>query len=122
MNRVATLTANMIRVRTRKGKGVATEGGAIKPLRKLEKSTVERRKRKQLHPETKPSKSNLTETGQMLDSIEGSGKKGEAVISYSNQEAANKAGFNRKKRPFENLSRGEIRKITKFIEGRLGRS
>jgi hypothetical protein len=53
--------------RTKSGFGVKNEK-AVK-LKPLKRSTIERRKRSQLAGDTSPSKSNLTETGNMLDSV-----------------------------------------------------
>jgi len=60
---------NRLRTRTRLGKGV--EKGKNKTLTIIEPATIKARTRykKNLSPLTRPKKSNLTATGQMLDSI-----------------------------------------------------
>lgn len=64
---------DIIRDRTRQGFGITQDGGAKKNLKKLAKSTVVGRELKdrkgKLSKDTAPPVSNLTETGQMLDSI-----------------------------------------------------
>lgn len=59
--------ARMIRVRTRLGYGV--NGNSKKKLKALKESTIEQREREDLYEETTPRRSNLTRSGQMLNSI-----------------------------------------------------
>jgi hypothetical protein len=58
----------VIKLRTRQ-EGIGTKGD----LRALEDKTVKHREKysKNLHPDTSPGKSNLTATGQLLDSVTG---------------------------------------------------
>lgn len=71
LDEVGKLMADRIRLRTRLGKGVSQPtGGSPKPLAKLAPSTVRGRASfKGLSGDTTPSKSNLTRTGELLDSI-----------------------------------------------------
>lgn len=57
--------------RTRLGKGVRPQGGGIFDLAGLKDSTIDKRERYDfnLSPFTRPTRSNLTATGQLLDSI-----------------------------------------------------
>ena len=59
-----------IQKRTRLGRGV-NESGAIYKFDPLSEKYIDRRKKSSLDPYTKPTRSNLTFTGQMLRSIEG---------------------------------------------------
>jgi hypothetical protein len=63
--------ANLIKTRTRRGYGVASDGGPAQRLKKLSPEYVDHRKRTRsaLSSETSPGKSNLTYSGQMLDSL-----------------------------------------------------
>jgi len=71
--------ANGIRVRTRLGKGDDN-----KKLKELKASTKKKRKRykKNLSEFTKPNKSNLTATGQMLDSIKSKTDGSKIIIDF----------------------------------------
>jgi len=65
---VAQLIPEIIKLRTRQeGEGVSGQ------LDSLEDSTIKYRKRYEdnLHPDTDPNRSNLTATGQLIDSIQG---------------------------------------------------
>lgn len=62
-----------IKLRTKLGKGVMADGGAVVKLKPLSESYKKQRKKLkqsgELSPDTTPSKSNLTKTGEMLDSL-----------------------------------------------------
>lgn len=73
-----------------------------------------------LSSDTSPKKSNLTQTGNMLD--EGLGHivlDNKIHIGMMDGENAKKAAFVSKKRPFLNLSKAEINQITKIIRTRI---
>jgi hypothetical protein len=65
---LAGLIPELVKIRTR-GAGDGVNG----PLKDLESSTIKYRERydDNLHPETTPTTSNLTATGQLLDSLKG---------------------------------------------------
>ena len=66
--------AERIRVRTRTGKGVDRTGGETTALKRLMSEPYKKRRRKSPdldRGKTSPAKSNLTFTGQLLDSIKG---------------------------------------------------
>jgi len=74
LNKYGKLAAKQILTRTRKGRGVAetnTVGGKTVKLKKLSSKYQDYRKRtkKNMHSEAKVKKSNLTYTGQLLDSL-----------------------------------------------------
>lgn len=126
MKELAQISAEMVRERTRKGKGVSRRGSFVHNLADLEDSTIRRRERIKLHPETGPSKSNLTETGQMLDALYGkSKKKGHGDIAIRSKRKKKKgqkkeitndevAFFVSGKRPFIDLSNKEVNKLSKI--------
>lgn len=111
-----------IRSRTRKSLGVETSGGRPTALAPLSESYIEQRKRLkrngQLSSKTSPSKSNLTKTGEMLDSLDYTLNKGQIVISVA-QEQKDKQKWNedgdtsknKPKRIFMNLSDEQIKEI-----------
>lgn len=125
MKILAEMSAEIVRDRTRVlGKGVQKRGGYRKDLAPLTKSTIEKRRRnKKLHPSTSPSRSNLTETGQMLDGLYGkSDRKGEGEIAIkSRRKGTTKtndevAFFVSGKRPFLDLSSAELKKLEDYTE------
>lgn len=118
---------NLVKTRTRKGKGVPVDGGPQKPLTKLsrkngKKSYVSQRERMQargkLSPETSPGKSNLTLTGDLLDTIEYDVLKTQVNIRP-------KAGNEKKVkhqpegRTAFNLSTKEVKIVTNIVENQI---
>lgn len=128
MKRIAGLAEDEIRVRTRLGKGVATPNGPQGAFAPLKPSTIESRKRAKirgdLSNESSPSKSNLTSTGEMLDSLRGTATgKGKAVVKptgtrdsgLTNEKLASfheRGTPKMRKRPFMNLSSLQVDRIT----------
>lgn len=140
----------LVRKRTRLGFGVDTPGGKKKKLEPLKDSYVQQRRNKVAfykdsqkitHPITKvtrkmtlgkgtrPKKSNLTRTGQMLEELTSKIKRtaGRILItltfksSESRQKAeyAHKGSENRKKRIFMNLSKAEGNQIIKRVRAKV---
>ena len=118
----------LIIARTRLGYGVKKTNTAQTRLAPLAEPTKEYRRRNasKLHPETSPNKSNLTFTGQLLDSLGvKSASKSEVIIAanrrrrkggITNDELAGileTRGRNRPARPFLNLSTKEIQKLNR---------
>src|SRR4051812_22970465 len=72
---IAQEMAQIIKVRTRLGYGAKANGESKQKLAPLKDSTIAGRKRKQkagkLSNATAPTKSNLTDSGAMLDSLKG---------------------------------------------------
>lgn len=112
--------AKGVQKRTRLGKSVDKHEAAPKRMKKLAASTVKQRKRKKstLSGYTSPAKSNLSETGVMLDSVKGKAKKKEIEISVSNKEEA-KAGYAKKDRPFMNLDKAQVKKLKEELTDEL---
>ena len=113
--------ANLIRKRTRLGYGVAEKGGTKKRLNNLTEKYAKRRKHLINNSLTTPKKSNLTQTGEMLDSLCAKKKSDNTVeITFSSEEAMDKATWNTDKgRPFNNLSKAEIRQLKQSLQDRL---
>jgi hypothetical protein len=121
--------AQRIRLRTRLGLGVEKPGANPKPLAPLKDSTKKARKQKQLNSDTGAGFSNLTETGQLLDSIKVTSKgRGYALVgpegSRNDGKNNRNIGYyqtigdpkrNRERRPFNNMSRAEKAGLKNFI-------
>lgn len=73
LENLAKFIINMIRIRTRLGYGVSENDGRKKKLLPIKESTIEERKRLRKHgrlsEETAPTRSNLTRTGELLESL-----------------------------------------------------
>jgi hypothetical protein len=79
---IAQAIIEVVRLRTRQ-EGQGSKG----PLKKLEKSTVSYRERYKdnLSSDTDPSKSNLTATGQLLDSLQFKVANGKITVTVNNK-------------------------------------
>lgn len=109
----------LIKKRTRLGFGVSEHGKPKKKLKKLSSGYVSARKRNKPKGPTTPSKSNLTLSGDMLDDLEATEKSdGTIEIGFSNKKEEEKAGWVSEDRPFNNLSKSEI----KQLQQKLGES
>lgn len=124
---IAALIPELIRLRTR-GAGEGVDG----PLKGLEDSTEKYRERYKdnLHPDTSPKESNLTATGQLLDSIKGKNIGSKVVIEpskgkrkgelsggkskLSNREVLKYVELNGRK--FHELNKEERAEIIKLVE------
>lgn len=115
--------------RTRLGRGVRERGGASGPLKSLSSSYKEQRKKLKQKGElsglTTPGKSNLTQTGKLLDSADvTSVKRGSVTLGFRGNHdpgLTNEtlAGYVSKDRPFFNLSQAEEKALTREIENEL---
>lgn len=115
--------------RTRKGRGVSRTGSAERSLRRLSPSYVRfrRKNRFKLDKTTKPSKSNLTFTGQLLRSMRVTFVS-DRLVRWGPNKRIRKGGITNerlgeivaKARPFNNLSRKEIDLLAEFVENQLG--
>jgi hypothetical protein len=115
----------MIQVRTRLGYGVDTPGGKRFRLKPLSEKYVERRaaQKNKLSEHTSPNRSNLTFSGELLDSLDsrfpGPGKiliepTGTRKDGTTNQAVA--ASVTEGGRPFLALSDLELKKLNRFFE------
>ena len=104
--------------RVRDGQG--SDNGRKTSLKSLAQNYVNARKRSRaLSSKTSASKSNLTFTGQMLDSIDATVKGTNIIIEPSNTRADQKAAFVSKERPFLNLTKEEEAKLVKDLTREL---
>ena len=123
LREVGDLSSEAIFNRTKKGFGVKTTGGNPSRLLKLSDQYIQfRRQFKSLASDTSPSKSNLTLTGQMLESIgtkkvrQGTRGKALVLVAVQGRKNINKALWQAdRKRIFMNLSKKELREITEFM-------
>lgn len=123
MRKIGKRAVDMIRLRTQLGYGVAKRGGEKSPLKKLSSAYKETRKKdSQLDPQTSPGKSNLTRTGQMLNSLDvKTVSTGRALIGPggSRNDGKDNADIGRyvsqAGRPFNNLSGTEEKRLNETI-------
>lgn len=145
MEKIGEYAAERIKTRTRLGRGVEKDGAQPKPLKKLSQSYRDQRKGKigfytvgtganrivvpfepskkpNLSNATSPTKSNLTFSGQLLDSITVLRKTASSVFlgfkSNRSDGKTNKeiAEFVSKERPFFHLSAPEKNGLKKYIQ------
>lgn len=127
MRKYGEMAAGMIRLRTRLGDGVSADGANKQKLKPLAPSTKKKRSglaaRGKLSSQTVPGKSNLTESGQMVDSVSVvEAKQGRVTVSPSGARTDGKtnsdvAGFvTDQGRPFNNLSRVENKRLSDQVK------
>lgn len=68
---------------------------------------------------TSPRKSNLTKSGQMLDSMVTEVSNGEIIITFGNGEAKGKARYNNETRPFFDLTNTELDHLINILKQTL---
>jgi len=128
---VAETVKRQVKDNTRAGFGIQKKSRA--PLKKLKPGTVRRRQTKNLSGETNPSKSNLTETGKMLDTLEANvtGRTvSTKVVNTSKIEIAevkvatsqeSKAKRHNKDRRFMDITKNDETKIAEIVAGEIAR-
>jgi len=131
LTEIGRMAINMISARTRRGFGVAQAGSKSRPLKKLSAGYIAyRKKSSKLNTAlTSPGKSNLTFTGQLLDSLivrEVDVEKQKVFVNANNRKRkggktnAEVAEFvSQQGREFLNLSRSEIVKIGRAFNNNL---
>jgi hypothetical protein len=129
---VGVFATDLIVKRTRLGYGVKKDYDSKEKLAKLSPNYVKQRKMFDgLHSLTRPNKSNLTRTGQMLDSIASKvksnvieitatgtrddGKRNADIVRYNAE-----GGRGRPKRIFMNISQLEFKQIVRFYRKTFG--
>jgi hypothetical protein len=121
---IGKITSQSIKNRTRLGKGVSQSEGSLEQLKPLADSTkkirTSKKKSGKLSSQTAPAKSNLTETGQMLDSIKYQSSATEVRIyiegSDNQKKATDQANQGRK---FMNLSKSEVNEVLRFLQNKI---
>ncbi len=99
--------------RVKAGYGCAEDGSLLSILKPLAESTIASRRKKKLHKSTTASKSNLTETGKMLNSL---------VVSVSDNTITISCGeklkhkYTSEERPWFHMSEKEIDQVVEDLE------
>lgn len=103
---------SLIKKRTRLGYGVSSHEGDKERLKPLSDAYKKVRKSHPKSSDTTPAKSNLTRTGEMLDSLDYQVSQGSVKITFKTQNNVDKAGYvTQGGRPFMNLSKPEINQL-----------
>ena len=127
LNETGDFLSQQIRIRTRAGRGIAEPEGRPQRLEPLSTQYIGQRRRFRangdLSSQTSPARSNLTLTGQMLDSIDYTVDTRRKLItmSFSNQDAIDKALYVTPNRPFFNASRGDVIEVTRRWNYKIAR-
>lgn len=123
LGRLADKAVEMMKTRARLGMGVSDYSAPQQKFEKLTPGTIDNRRRMKkqgtLAGQTTPAKSNLTATGELLDSIKyvASGKTIEFYLAGPrNQKVATLVSVSR---PFFNLSKAEVNRLAQEIEQAL---
>ena len=124
LNSIGRQIVNQVQVRTRAGFGVRQNNARQQRLKALSREYIEARRfaRKLgiLNSSTSPNRSNLTFSGNMLESINHRLRRGGLTFGFSNKLAEETAEeVQSRGRPFFNLSSTEIRKLTRQFNTRL---
>lgn len=123
LRQLGDLSAEAIVNRTRDGFGVVRTGARKSRLKPLSSQYIEFRKRfRSLSNDTSPKKSNLTLTGQMLESVrtkkvrQGTRGNARVIVEPGTRKLFKRAEFNALRgRIFMNLSKKELKEINQFM-------
>ena len=124
---VGSYLVTTLRNRVRLGYGVARDGAKKEKFKPLAPSTIEHRTQLslagKLYPNSRPNRSHLTATGQMMDSLTYAKEPGRVVLFFNNQWAESKAAWNNKDgrvpRPFFYLTDLEIKATERTLQKAL---
>ena len=124
LNEIGKRTTKQVKDRTRKGFGVEEQLGPktrLKPLTtKYKKRRAKLRKRGKLSSETSPNKSNLTKSGEMLDSTDYTISRDTVTVAPKGRRNKEKASAQEKAgRTAYNISKSENKELLKFIENEI---
>lgn len=112
--------AELIKKRTRLGYGLSEHGGTKSKLKQLNPKYKKYRQKIDLSSATTPNKSNLTQTGHMLDDIGATvGSNNSVSIGFTDDFANQKAEWVSEDRPFNFLSKAEISQLRKKLQDKL---
>lgn len=130
MQDIGDALAEIVRTRTRLGYGVSKTGGSRQRLKSLSALYVEFRKesRASLSRFTRPGRSNLTYTGQMLDSLEAEARDGNVEIKATGTRPEGLKNIDlseyvsQQGRPFLDVSNNELKQLTRILDEGLNQS
>lgn len=114
LSKLGEVAAEMVKVRTRLGYGC--RDGKKEKLNPLSPGYIKQRRKKPIPSSTASTKSNLTLTGEMLDSViyQVDGK--ELIIKFSNINSVKKAEWvTLGDRPFMELTKQEVKRVSDFL-------
>lgn len=113
--------AALIKKRVKLGYGLSESNGTKEKLKALSPGYKKQRKKDTLHSSTTPNKSNLTNTGQMLDNLKATIKSEDTVsIGFTNTEAKDKAEWvTEGGRPFNHISKAEYKQLENSLKDKL---
>lgn len=124
MEELGEAACELIRKRTLLGYGVDEQGSSKRKLKKLsDPYKKQRKKNSELSGNTTSARSNLTQTGHMLESLSPQkSSKGAVTIGFDDSFAENKAEWNAEKdRPFNYLSKSEIKQIEQALSDEVAK-
>lgn len=117
-DKIGRKVVNTVKARTQDGFGVRQTGGKKEKLKPLREPTKKIRrnlkKRGRLSGKTTPETSNLTRSGKMLNNIGYNASEKEVTIAPKGSERQKVQDVS-KDRPFMNLSKSEIKEVTKIV-------
>lgn len=124
MEAATKLAKELVVSRTSRGFGVDSPEGQEKKLKGLSTSYKGKRKKLKrsgkLSSQTTPTKSNLTQTRQMLESVDYQAQQGKGTVFLNDNRAETKAQLQEQQgRKFLNLSKKETKEVTKLIEDQI---
>ena len=112
--------AALIKKRTRLGYGVDQNGGTKAKLKPLSPGYKKQRKADGVASTTTPNKSNLTNTGAMLDNISAKATTGKVTIGFPDKAQEQKAEWvTEGGRPFNYLSEAEVKQLQNQLEAEV---
>ena len=114
--KIGQYAVDRIKTRTRLGKGVKEFNTPSEKLKPLSRAYIKQRvKDSKLSSQTTPSKSNLTRSGGMLDSLTYKVSGDKVIIGFDKSSAERKAGYVSDERPFLTLSTAEYNGLIRLI-------
>ena len=118
IQQIGDFAADLIKKRTQLGYGSLKQSGTKTKLKALSIGYKKQRKAMPLSSKTTANKSNLTQTGHMLNNLIATIKdNGQVEIGFQDPFAHDKATWNTVKgRPFNNLTEAEIKQLKLFIQ------
>jgi hypothetical protein len=115
LNNAANSLKDDMQARIRKGFGVSEEGGGKSRFKPLSAGYKKQRASMKLSSTTSKGKSNVTQTGDMIESM--SVKDGQ--LSITGRDNIDKAGWVQKDRPFMHASKQETKRVIENIREQI---
>lgn len=125
LKEIGQFEADLIKRRSRLGSGVPKDGGAKVKFTELAPSTVVSRRKKKLASETTPKKSNLTESGQLLNDLVSKIEGRSTVIGHTKDRNKRIGAFHQTggpklpQRRYLGLAKEDIKQITAIMQDKF---